>query len=98
VGCLGNGDCTQGICNGNECVAGCGPTLPCGGALYECTAELRCEARACASAEECGVNASCNGGRCSFRSCESDSECSGYCVNRRCYETLGTCFTQLAVP
>jgi hypothetical protein len=98
VSCQGNGDCAQGVCNGSECVPGCGQALPCGSPLQECTAELRCVPRACSSAVDCGTNADCNNGRCGLRACSSDVECSGYCVNHICYATLGTCFTVLAVP
>lgn len=82
-------------------MAGCDAAHPCADAFSACAASQRCEARTCASDAECTMpNAACNSGHCQRRPCSADTECSagGRCVNGRCYEALGQCYTAMAVP
>jgi len=98
VACVADRDCAIGICTGGACMPQCGPTKPCG-SLSECGPSLRCQPLSCASSATCPTNTGCIAGHCQRRSCSKDSDCDqGGCVNTFCYESLGTCFTQMLVP
>jgi hypothetical protein len=66
--------------------------------LSECKPNLRCGALACSDDRNCPPNSSCSNALCALRACAEDSECEGYCVNGFCYDSLGVCHTQYAVP
>ncbi len=75
------------------CTLGCLSDLNCD-AGQSCEPDHRCAPRACASDDDCPANFSCVGSkdlRCARKSCVLDADCQGYCVDERCYETLGTC-------
>jgi len=99
VACASDNDCATGVCSNSACVPGCSAQMPCASPLTRCGATQRCEALTCQNDDTCPMNASCQQGQCARRSCTKDSDCDGgSCVNSVCYETLGTCYTQMLYP
>ncbi|MEO7331894.1 MAG: hypothetical protein ABI193_25180 [Minicystis sp.] len=81
---------------GNGCTAGCATNADCGSSLV-CNATHRCEPAPCAApADDCTPNYMCSAGACAPRTCATDVECGGRCVNGSCAPTIGTC--RPAVP
>ena len=73
------------------CVVGCRTNADCGPG-QGCNQVHRCENTCVAGDGTCPVNSSCDtSGFCRQKSCTSDSECSGFCVNGWCYQARGTC-------
>jgi hypothetical protein len=73
------------------CVVGCRTNADCGSG-QACNQGHSCENTCVAGDGTCPVNTSCaTSGFCRRRSCASDSECSGFCVNGWCYQARGTC-------
>lgn len=97
VACVTTAECATGVCFEGSCTPSCGADKPCGGAL-ECSPELRCGPLSCSNDSVCPVNMACNAGHCARKACTSDTMCQGACVSGFCYDSLGTCYTQLAVP
>jgi hypothetical protein len=80
-------------------VPGCSAQMPCTNPLTRCGATQRCEALTCQTDATCPTNSTCQQGHCARRSCSKDGDCgTGACVNSICYETLGTCYTQMLFP
>ncbi|HVY25321.1 MAG TPA: hypothetical protein VHB79_02175 [Polyangiaceae bacterium] len=99
VTCASDKDCQFGICSSGGCVPGCSAQSPCPSPLTRCGATQRCEALPCDNDAACPHNAVCKQGACARRSCAQDRDCdTGGCVNGLCYETLGTCYTQMFAP
>ncbi|HYP87022.1 MAG TPA: hypothetical protein VEQ59_02700 [Polyangiaceae bacterium] len=101
VACLSNQDCARGVCTQGSCVAGCTSDEPCADRFTTCSANERCEARACVGDDDCPPpNAACTGGYCARRTCQDDAQCDagGSCVNAACYEAPGRCFYEMRVP
>jgi hypothetical protein len=99
VACTFSNDCAEGVCADGAYVPGCGADKPCSNPLTECTAKQRCEALSCAASTSCPPNTACMTGHCQRRGCTTDAACDqGACVNSICYETKGTCFTQMFAP
>jgi hypothetical protein len=99
--CLNDSDCARFgetfICSTQECVPGCTVETICAVGQV-CAASHHCVPRPCASDGDCpqffacyGASGSTSGG-CNRRVCDTDADClGGFCVNSRCYDTLGTC-------
>jgi hypothetical protein len=99
VVCASTNDCAEGVCDNGACVPGCSSDKPCGNPLTECSAKQRCEAIACTGDGMCPPNTACATGHCQRRGCTGDAQCDqGACVNGICYETRGTCYTQMFFP
>lgn len=82
-----------------HCRAGCATDADCdgdAGTNLKCTAEHHCEPASCIASAECSENFMCEGGQCVPKTCASDADCGGYCVNGSCYPAIGRC--QPAVP
>jgi hypothetical protein len=76
AGCTSDGDCPQ----GQSCASDhhCLPT-PCGATSSGCPADFTCNLSGA------------SGGACARKSCQSDAQCSGACVEGLCYGAPGTC-------
>jgi len=73
------------------CVVGCRTNADCSSG-QACNPSHSCQNTCVAGDGKCPANFSCGAsGFCQQNSCTSDSECSGFCVNGWCYQTLGTC-------
>jgi len=85
-------------CNGDsQCVAGCtGPSDCEVGTVCAGGDHPRCETASCAAADPCPADFDCATSECARRSCTSDLECDGYCVEGSCYAAMGECV--LPVP
>ena len=92
--CLETSDCAVGQCLGNTCLPQCEVDADCEDPSFGCTAEQRCEPLACSAPEDCPDASTCSStGRCERASCDTDADCpTGYCVQSRCYGSLGTCY------
>ena len=102
--CVGDGGSTAGTmicapaprsdcyCNGAMfCVPGCRTNAHCGPG-QACNSSHSCQNTCVAGDGTCPLNYSCGAsGFCEQKSCKSESECSGFCVNGLCYQTRGTC-------
>ena len=75
--------CTPGGCKTDaECKAGWG-----------CDADGHCVPIPCKTDDACPAHFSCGAAGCARRACTSDAGCpGGYCVNRKCYAKLGSCY------
>jgi hypothetical protein len=80
-------------CSGqaNTCTPGCTSDDDCPAHL-ECDATNRCSAKSCGGETDCPANYGCSGGSCARRSCSSDADCEGYCVDGTCYADPGWCW------
>ena len=73
------------------CVVGCRTNADCSSG-QACNPSHSCQNTCVAGDGKCPANFSCGAsGFCQQNSCTSDSECSGFCVNGWCHQTLGTC-------
>jgi len=73
------------------CVVGCRTNADCSSG-QACNPSHSCQNTCVAGGGTCPANYSCGAsGFCQQNSCTSDSECSGFCVNGWCHQTLGTC-------
>jgi hypothetical protein len=75
--------CTPGGCSADtECKAG-----------WACDSDGHCGPVVCKTDKDCPAHFACGASSCSRRACTSDSGCKGgFCVNRKCYAELGTCY------
>jgi hypothetical protein len=84
--------CGQDIVNcicGPSCVPGCVSDGDCGEG-QSCSATHHCVATRCILG--CPVDFSCDShGDCQRKTCMSDAQCAGYCVNGACHASRGTC-------
>ena len=99
--CVNDSDCTRFgetvICSTQKCVPGCTVETMCAVGQI-CAASHHCVPRPCVLDADCpqffacyGATSSTSGG-CSRRVCDMDTDClGGFCVNRLCYDKLGTC-------
>ena len=80
------------------CKPGCTGAADCG-AGETCEA-MHCVAIKCTDDAGCPVDFTCEGdqavlimggGECQRATCKDDKDCSGYCVQGKCYDSLGTC-------
>jgi len=99
--CASADDCPKGLCVRGSCVPECSQDQDCG-PLMKCSAEQRCEALTCQDNAQCPPETDClkGPGLCGPRSCAIDAQCDAgaRCVNSFCYESLGTCYTQMIYP
>lgn len=102
--CDGDGDCTESeVCvygsqyTGPDCfcelVKVCKPacTETSCGKWSSCGPDGRCHANPCETSEQCPSSYACIGNDCHRMSCDSDDDCSGYCVMGSCYDEPGEC-------
>jgi hypothetical protein len=84
--CTGGGGCVRGCTNDADCPEG-----------QSCGSNHHCRPSACTStANACPTNFGCDisgaaGGVCARKSCQTDSQCSGACVDGFCYPAPGRC-------
>ena len=84
-------------CNGAmACAMGCVDDTPCTEGQTCDLAAARCKPRACSAAAPCPGNFDCTSGSCARRTCTSDLDCDGYCVDGACFTQRGSC--QQPVP
>ncbi len=77
-------------CGESECMPGCVADGDCK-AWEHCSPGHRCLPNACASNADCPVNFECASMACARKSCTTDIDCNGHCVNSQCYEMAGHC-------
>lgn len=77
-------------CGGSECMPGCMADADCKIGTH-CSAGHRCVPNTCATKADCPTNFDCTNMECGRKSCTSDAECSGFCVNGSCYDVAGKC-------
>ena len=69
----------------------------CGDPAVRCAPGGTCVVFQCETDGECDGNHECTDSyRCSRKSCTSDTDCAGYCVQSSCYDTPGTCSAMAA--
>lgn len=80
-------------CNGQQqCVPGCTKDTDCAAQGEICdTATARCVPHTCSLPADCPPNFDCANGTCARRTCTSDLDCDGYCVDGACFDQTGTC-------
>lgn len=84
--------CVHETCGGARCLSKCTGDASCGSPLLACdTTSGLCGPAACTSTS-CPVNYVCAGAQgCVRKTCTSDAECSGACVNGSCWGGVGSC-------
>ena len=85
------GECAAGV---KICIPGCVDASGCN-AGEVCTAH-RCVPASCQSDVDCPTDFACAGGSCGRKTCTTDANCSGYCVEGLCYSAPGTCYGAVA--
>lgn len=98
VECFSTQDCASGVCTSNRCAPGCTSDADCSDPALACSANARCEPRVCAADPDCPPNLLCQSGTCSRKSCSSDEDCDGVCVNQACFEDYGRCAYTIGLP
>ncbi len=80
-------------CNGgaNACVPGCVTSADCDEGQTCTPATGRCAATACGPAAPCPLDFDCATGACHRRTCTTDVDCDGFCVDGACHGALGAC-------
>ena len=78
-------------CGASECLPGCMTAADC--AVGEACGQddHRCKPQTCAASPECPTNFDCQQTQCLRKTCATDAECNGNCVNGQCYDMLGSC-------
>ncbi|HEY2407507.1 MAG TPA: hypothetical protein VGI10_15960 [Polyangiaceae bacterium] len=98
VKCATDADCAVGVCTSGACAPACSAQNPCTAPFTACSAAQRCDAIPCSDSSTCPANGTCTSGYCARKTCSTDAECSGYCVNLQCYDSLGYCHAQHFYP
>jgi hypothetical protein len=77
-------------CGGSECMPGCMSDGDCKAWEY-CSPGHRCLPDTCSSNADCPTNFECATMACARKSCTSDADCNGLCVNSECHDMAGHC-------
>jgi hypothetical protein len=97
--CTSDAECAPSICEPIECscseqracVPGCASTADCGEGLSCDIVGHRCLPASCSENAPCPDNFICADGLCARASCTGDTDCDGFCVDGKCFDSLGTC-------
>jgi hypothetical protein len=103
--CSSDADCGTGwICdpkpccsNATACTLGCTDGSQCPLSGEACVAG-RCAPQICSDGDLCPTNSTCMfqggalSGECDPKSCTTDADCNGYCVDGFCEDRLGLCY------